>query len=229
MKRTVVLAAAIVAVYSLSGWPLLLARGSGGHGGGGHAGGHGHASSGQGSSHATGSRAASASGARERGGRPVAGTAVPRASTRDQFIAGPSTYAPYFTSPYRRVGFGQRFYGNRFWPGYGLFGYSYFTGVCATPDCSGVGDAYPPKPAATEATADGNLRLVVEPISAQVFVDGYFVGTIEDFYDTLAGLILPAGPHHLEFRAAGYETLTADVAVEPNRTITYRATLRPLR
>jgi len=84
-------------------------------------------------------------------------------------------------------------------------------------------------PLETSAEATGLLRLDVQPMDAQIFVDGYFVGTVMDFFQTREGLNLQPGPHHLEFRAPDYETLAVDVQIEPNRTITYRATLKRIR
>jgi PEGA domain-containing protein len=91
--------------------------------------------------------------------------------------------------------------------------------------------AEPPLPVGQVSVAapSGNIRLVVEPSTAQVFVDGYYVGTVDDFRNTLAGLNIDAGRHRLEFRADGYEPLALDVKIEANVTITYRAALRRLQ
>jgi hypothetical protein len=59
-----------------------------------------------------------------------------------------------------------------------------------------------------------------------VFVDGYFVGTIDDYLHSLAGLSLQAGPHHLEFHAPGFDALAVDMKIEAGRSITYRAALK---
>ena len=41
-------------------------------------------------------------------------------------------------------------------------------------------------------------------------------------------LELTSGPHHVEIRAPGYRTITFDVRIEPNDTVTYRGELQPL-
>jgi len=69
------------------------------------------------------------------------------------------------------------------------------------------------------------VRLEITPASAQVFVDGFFGGTVEDS----TGLTLAAGWHRLEFRAAGYETLAANVTVVSNGTVKFRGSLVALR
>ena len=50
----------------------------------------------------------------------------------------------------------------------------------------------------------GRLNLYVTPASAQVFVDGFYAGTVADFQDR--GLWLESGPHRIELRADGYQT-----------------------
>ena len=64
----------------------------------------------------------------------------------------------------------------------------------------------------------GSLYLEVEPRAAQVYVDGFYMGTVDDFRRT--GVTLPTGPHRIELRASGYEALTIDmniVAGQPTR------------
>lgn len=128
--------------------------------------------------------------------------------------------------------------------GYSSFGYPGATSVCGYGfDCPTTYiETYPGVPpedsgSVTQPTgptspqpADqtGNLRLDVQPVSTQIFVDGYFMGTVQDFSDTLAGLRLIAGPHHLELRAPGHEPIVLDVMIEAGRTINYRATLKAL-
>ena len=71
----------------------------------------------------------------------------------------------------------------------------------------------------------GYLRLNVQPYTAQVYVDGFYVSTVDAFTGGGPARALPAGPHRVDIRADGYETATFDVRVEPNETITYRREL----
>jgi hypothetical protein len=85
----------------------------------------------------------------------------------------------------------------------------------------------PPKaeaPAEQKAVT-GTLRLNLAPPTAmqQLFVDGYYLGTVEQFDD---GVELEAGPHQVEIRADGYQTVTFNVNIVPGRSITYRDTLK---
>jgi hypothetical protein len=67
----------------------------------------------------------------------------------------------------------------------------------------------------------GGLVLETIPDLAQVYVDGFYVGLAEEFGLRGRALDLPAGPHHLELRAPGYETLTFGVMIEPNGILRY--------
>jgi hypothetical protein len=69
---------------------------------------------------------------------------------------------------------------------------------------------------------EGALRLKVKPANASVYVDGYYVGVVDDFDGIFQRLHLEAGPHRIEVRAPQYETLTFDVRITPDETTTYR-------
>ena len=75
----------------------------------------------------------------------------------------------------------------------------------------------------------GGVRIDLPQRDAEVFADGYFVGTVDNFDGVLQQANLEAGPHRIEIRDEGYEPIFFDVNVEPGRTITYRASMRPLR
>lgn len=68
----------------------------------------------------------------------------------------------------------------------------------------------------------GRLRLEIEPVDAQVFVDGEFVGTVKDHQGELE---IEAGTRRIEIRAPKHEALTFDVRVVAGRTLTYRGAL----
>jgi hypothetical protein len=71
----------------------------------------------------------------------------------------------------------------------------------------------------------GEIRLQVRPRHAEVYVDGYYAGRVEDFDGFLQGLRLEEGPHTIEIVAAGYETLVFNVRIVAGRKIDYRAEL----
>ena len=72
-----------------------------------------------------------------------------------------------------------------------------------------------------------SLALMVKPRDAQVFVDGYYVGVVDEFDGTFQRLRLDTGPHRIEIRKEGFETLRFDVRVTFDHTITLRGELKP--
>jgi hypothetical protein len=74
--------------------------------------------------------------------------------------------------------------------------------------------------------ARGTLVLQDVPGSAQVLVDGFYAGLAEEFGPGGRALTLEAGAHHIELRAAGYETLTFSVRIEPNGIVRYRGDMQ---
>ena len=60
-----------------------------------------------------------------------------------------------------------------------------------------------------------------------MFVDGYYAGLVDDFDGRLQGLQLETGGYKVEIRKPGWESLTFDIRVTPDRTTTYKAELIP--
>ena len=79
-----------------------------------------------------------------------------------------------------------------------------------------------PKP---PANPTGELALQVEPSSAHVFIDGYYMGMPGDFLGPFA---LEAGAHTLKIDAPGYETIELPFRVTPDQTTTYSQSLSRL-
>jgi hypothetical protein len=76
--------------------------------------------------------------------------------------------------------------------------------------------------------ARGGLTLETLPELAQVYVDGYYVGLVQEFGLRGHALDLSAGPHRVELRAAGYETLRFGVMIAPHETLRYRGDMQAL-
>jgi hypothetical protein len=90
-------------------------------------------------------------------------------------------------------------------------------------------DPYPPVYAGGGGYVyDGKLRLKVKPREAAVYVDGYYAGRVDDFDGVFQRLKIDAGPHRIEIRLDGYETLAFDVRIDPDRTTTYEGGLRKI-
>jgi hypothetical protein len=76
------------------------------------------------------------------------------------------------------------------------------------------------------AIPKGGLRFETNPESAQVFVDGNYVGIVEDFGLRGRLLELTIGPRHVELRAPGYETVTFDLNITANQVSRFRGDLQ---
>jgi len=81
--------------------------------------------------------------------------------------------------------------------------------------------ALPPR----EGTPVGGLQLDVDPRRAQVYVDGSFVGLVDEFSGYFHHLDLPAGSHLIEIFESGFQPLILEMVVPPGRTTTYRGWL----
>ena len=75
----------------------------------------------------------------------------------------------------------------------------------------------------------GGVRIQIARRAAEVYVGGYFAGTVDDFDGSLQQLNLEPGPHRIEVRENGFEPMAFDVYVQPGRTTTYRTAMRPVQ
>jgi hypothetical protein len=162
------------------------------------------------------------------------GRAVPRGSVRTvrpHVVVSPR----YYYRPYYRPGVSLGFYygypwyvgpyGYRYGYPFGYYGGGYYGGSYygyGYPYAYGGGPAY-------AVRAYGGVRIALPQKDAEVYVDGYYAGIVDDFDGTLQQVNLEPGPHTIEVRAEGYQPVSFEVNVEPGRTITYRAALRQPR
>lgn len=68
------------------------------------------------------------------------------------------------------------------------------------------------------AEAESNLRLVVTPREALVYVDGYLAGTVDEFDGVLQRLHVTPGEHEITFYLQGYRTIRQRLYLSPNVT-----------
>jgi len=102
------------------------------------------------------------------------------------------------------------------------YGWPYLYEATPAANTGGSRDGAPASPQPQPLA--GRLRLDVEPRGGQqLYIDGYYVGTPEDFGGEVE---LEAGPHSVEIQAPGYETLQVYVNVSLGRSIAYRGTLK---
>jgi len=72
---------------------------------------------------------------------------------------------------------------------------------------------------------DGALRLQISPKDAEVFVDGYLMGVVDDFDGVFQRLHLDAGEHTLEVYRAGYRIGRQKIFIGPRATLRVRYNL----
>ena len=133
----------------------------------------------------------------------------------------PRHYYPY---GYGSYGLGFFYYDPYSWydsyPYYSSYSYPYYSGYPAY-----GGGIYQYR----HGYATGEIRLQVRPRWAEVYVDGYYAGRVDDFDGFIQALRIEEGPHTIEIVAAGYETLVFDVRIIPGRKIEYRGDMIPYR
>ena len=231
------------------------ARASGGHASGGHVGGAGSVAAPRGVAGPRVAPQAVA-GPRVGGPRVVGGSrAVVGVGPYGYYR--PYFYRPYYTfHPRFSIGFGlwagypvvfpyfSFYYG---YPGYYGYPYAYDPYVYGYPPAYPPPAAYPPpgypssgyppagypsqgsvavQPGSPQSQS-GGLSFEITPNTAEVYVDGAFVGTVATFGPTSEPLTLSPGRHHIEVRAQGFETLLLDADVTAGQVIPYKGTMQP--
>jgi hypothetical protein len=76
--------------------------------------------------------------------------------------------------------------------------------------------------------ATSTVRVQVTPREAEVFVDGYSAGLVDDFDGVFQRLRVPPGGHEIAIYLEGYRTLRRNVYLHPGGSHTIRHTLEPL-
>ena len=125
---------------------------------------------------------------------------VPRRSS----VAIGAYYQPRYYSSFYYNPFYSRFYGP--WSSYGYSGYA-------------AGQFYGPESA---------LRLQVSPRTTEVFVNGYYTGTVDDFDGIFQRLRLQSGEYELTLYLPGHRTVTQQLLLQPDRTLRVKHVMVPL-
>jgi hypothetical protein len=71
----------------------------------------------------------------------------------------------------------------------------------------------------------GELRLKVQPRDAQVYIDGYYAGRVDDFDGIFQSLKLEEGEYQVEIVLPGFEPLAFNVRIFPGQKTTYEGDL----
>jgi hypothetical protein len=89
---------------------------------------------------------------------------------------------------------------------------------------------FPPPPPVPYAFDDfrGAVRIEVTPREAEVYVDGYYAGIVDDFDGTFQRLRVTPGPHEIVVRHDGYHNFREAVYLSPDVVHRIRRNLEPL-
>lgn len=139
----------------------------------------------------------------------VAGLVLPSVAMAQRHHPGARTHVvvgvgfPYY-SPY----FWGSYYGSPFWGPYGFW-----------PPPYGYYGAY-------DYASD--VRILATPREAEVYVDGYLVGTVDDFDGWSQRLRLQPGEHEIELYLEGHRSVRQKMLFRPSETYKIRASLEKL-
>jgi hypothetical protein len=75
---------------------------------------------------------------------------------------------------------------------------------------------------------DAALRLQVEPKETEVFIDGYYAGTVDDFDGFFQRLRLEPGEHEVQLYLEGHRSIRQKVYLQPTGTFRVKHTMQPL-
>jgi len=143
--------------------------------------------------------------AQRRGGHVVVG---PRVVVAPRVVVGVGAgyYSPYFYDPF----WFDPWYGYAYDPQYpwGPYGYPPYRAYRVDPGAS--------------------LRLEVKPKEAEVYVDGYYAGIVDDFDGTFQRLSVTPGEHDIELYLDGYRTVHQKVYVSPRKTFNVKYAMEKL-
>lgn len=131
----------------------------------------------------------------------------PSVRVRPVVVVSPGFYRPYYYHPFYYSGFYGPFYSG-WYPFYAQYPYPYgryrYRGTWAS------------------------ARIEVKPREAQVYLDGYLVGMVDQFDGVFQRLDLPTGEHELEVYMKGYRTYRQRTLFRPGESYHFKAMLEPL-
>ena len=114
-------------------------------------------------------------------------------------------YDPFYRYPYYYGGYPYPYY-------YGGYPYPYYYGA----------------PYSAYDDTVGDIRTQVTPKDAEIYVDGYYAGTADDFDGIFQRLHTEAGGHSITIQLDGYRTVTQNVYVSPRSTTDVKLSLEKL-
>ena len=85
-----------------------------------------------------------------------------------------------------------------------------------------------PNQAVAQYYVDSSLRVIVTPRQAEVYVDGYYAGIVDDFDGFFQRLRLPPGDHEVTVYCDGYKTVHQKIYLTPDSTMKLTYTMEKL-
>lgn len=143
-------------------------------------------------------------------------------AVRTSVVVRAGYYRPYYFRPYYRPYFGG-FYSPFYSPFYAGFygGYGFYSGWYP------LYAQYPPYPGYYYGRSWASARIEVKPRDAQVYIDGYFVGVVDDFDGVFQRLDVPTGEHEIAVYLPGYKTYRQKTLFRPGEGYHFKAILEP--
>jgi PEGA domain len=74
-----------------------------------------------------------------------------------------------------------------------------------------------------------SVRLQIEPRKTEVFIDGYYMGAVDDFDGFFQRLRLDPGEHDIELYLEGHRSVRQRIYLQPGATFRIRHTMQPLK
>jgi PEGA domain len=87
---------------------------------------------------------------------------------------------------------------------------------------------YPPPYPGPYFAPDASVKLEVKPNQAEVYVDGYYAGIVDDFDGTFQRLRVAPGQHELELYLDGYRPAKQQIHLTADKTVKVKYTLEKL-
>lgn len=136
-------------------------------------------------------------------------------AVRTAVVISAGYYRPYYYRPYY-------YYGGYFSPFYSPFYSGFYAGWYP------FYAQYPRYPGYYYGPAWASARIDVKPREAQVYLDGYFVGVVDQFDGVFQRLDVPAGEHEISVYLQGYRTYRQKTLFRPGEGYHFKAILEPL-
>ena len=121
-----------------------------------------------------------------------------------------------------------RFHGPRAVVVVGGYGYYPYYPYVYEPPYDGQWGMYPPYYRRYNIERESAVRLEVKPQEAEVYVDGYYAGIVDDFDGVFQRLRVAPGEHEIELYLDGYRSVRQKIYLTPDNTFKLKYTMERL-